>query len=73
MFIGILVVSAFALLCLSLVKKHFRQLQLSSRLKGPTGLPVFGNGLELANKTPIGRNEKVKKFKVIKSEFLRVH
>lgn len=59
MFIGIIITSVFALLCLYLVKKHFRQLQLSRRLKGPPGIPVIGNGLELVNKTPLGKKEEV--------------
>lgn len=60
MLVGIFIVSVFALLCFYLIKKHLRQLQLSRKLKGPQGIPVFGNGLELANKTPIGEMDLLK-------------
>lgn len=49
-----ILLSVFLVIGLFLTKKHFRQLQLSAKLKGPPGLPLLGNGLELVNKSPIG-------------------
>lgn len=31
-----------------------RKIFLSSKLKGPKGLPIVGNGLDLINKSPVG-------------------
>ena len=35
-------------------KKHGRQLQLSTKMPGPSAYPIIGNGLDLLNKSPIG-------------------
>lgn len=49
----------FLSLCVYLAKKHFRQLQLSSRIPGPQGLPLIGNGLDLINKSTLGKVEMI--------------
>ena len=51
--ICILLTISFAA-CAYAYKKHARQLILSTKMPGPSGYPLFGNGLELINKTPIG-------------------
>lgn len=44
----------FALTTFHLLKKHFRQLQLSGKFPGPPSLPFLGSGLDLINKSPTG-------------------
>lgn len=39
---------------LFIYKSYGRKLYLSSKLKGPKGLPLIGNGLDLINKSPVG-------------------
>lgn len=50
-----LVLTVLAVLLIYFTKKHYRQLQLSSKLSGPPGWPLIGNGLDLVNKSPIGK------------------
>lgn len=52
----IIFIAIFFLLSTLLTRKHFRQLQLSGKIRGPPGLPLIGNGLELVNKSPIGES-----------------
>lgn len=40
-------------------KNIFRQLQLCRHLKGPPGWLFIGNGLELVNKSPIGKKSTI--------------
>lgn len=39
--------------------KYFRLLKFSWNLGGPKAIPIFGNGLLLANKTSLGAKVKI--------------
>lgn len=50
----IIFATLFAVICVFGYLKHARMLELSGKINGPPGLPLFGNGLDLINKSPQG-------------------
>jgi hypothetical protein len=58
MFLITLLLGSIGIFSVYLVKKHFRQLQLTWNFPGPSGLPLIGNGLDLIYKTPLGMIER---------------